>query len=266
MASGKLGVIGAGNMGSAIIRGLISADIYEAQNVSVYDVDLHKEEGFRKEGINVVNSVQEIAETAETIIVAVKPTIVEEVIRQLKNAPDSTLIISVAAGITTRALESALPGRPVVRVMPNAPCMIGEGASAVCRGTNAGEDHIHRAVEIMSALGYVAEVPESLMDAVTGLSGSGPAYVAVLIDALALGGLRMGLPRKTAMRLAAQTVYGTAKMILDKDMEPSALRDMVTSPGGTTAEGLMALERNAFRWTVMDAVEAATIKAQVLGE
>ncbi len=266
MASGKLGVIGAGNMGSAIIRGLIAADIYEAQNILVYDVDLHKVEGLRKEGLNVVDTVHEIAGKVDTVIVAVKPAIVEEVLRQLKNGSESTLIISVAAGVNTRSLENALPGHPIVRVMPNAPCMIGEGASAVSRGTNAKEDHVHRAVEIMSALGYVAEVPETLMDAVTGLSGSGPAYVAVLIDALALGGLRMGLPRKTALRLAAQTVYGTAKMILDKDMEPATLRDMVTSPGGTTAEGLMALERNAFRWTVMDAVEAATVKAEMLGE
>lgn len=266
MASGKLGVIGAGNMGTAIIKGLITADIFEAQNISVYDIDLHKEEAFRRDGLTVVNSVQEIGETSETVIIAVKPAIVGNVLRQLKDTSTSTLIISVAAGITTWAIETALPGRPVIRVMPNAPCMIGAGASAVTKGTNAAEEHVHRAVNIMSALGYVAEVPESLMDAVTGLSGSGPAYVAVMIDALTVGGIRMGLPHKTALRLAAQTVYGTAKMILEKDLEPFALRDTVTSPGGTTVEGLMALERNAFRFGIMDAVEAATMKSQELGE
>jgi pyrroline-5-carboxylate reductase len=266
LASGKLGVIGAGNMGSAIIRGLIASGIYEARNILVYDTDVRRGEELRGEGLAVVNSVEQIAEAAETVIIAVKPGTVEDTLRQLKSAPDSMLIISVAAGITTRKLESALPKHPVVRVMPNAPCMIGSGASGICRGKDAGESHIQHALKIMGALGYVTEVPESLMDAVTGLSGSGPAYVAVLIDALMMGGLRMGLPRKTALKLAAQTVYGTAKMILEKDMEPAALRDMVTSPGGTTAEGLMTLEQNAFRWTVMGAVEAATVKAQILGK
>lgn len=266
MASGKLGVIGAGNMGSAIIRGLIASGIYEARNILVYDTDLQKGEEFRKEGLDVVDSVQFIAKTAETVIIAVKPGTVEDALRQLKTSPASTLVISIAAGITTQKLESVLPGYPVVRVMPNAPCMIGAGASAICRGKNAGESHVQQALKIMGALGYVTEVQESLIDAVTGLSGSGPAYVAVLIDALMMGGLRMGLPRKTALKLAAQTVYGTAKMILDKDMEPSALRDMVTSPGGTTAEGLMALEQNAFSAALMEAVEASTVKAQILGK
>jgi len=118
----------------------------------------------------------------------------------------------------------------------------------------------------MSALGFVAEVPESMMDAITGLSGSGPAYVSIMIDALTEGGVRMGIPRKIALKLAAQTVFGTAKMIMDKGMEPSSLRDMVTSPGGTTAEGICALERNAFRWSLIYAVEAATFKAKELGK
>ena len=266
MASETVGVIGAGNMGLAIIKGLITAEVYEAHNIFIYDIDSHREEIALKEGVSVTHSIEKMGETVDVVILAVKPATAEEVLLHLKGAPKKTPVISICAGITTRAIEAVLPEHPVVRVMPNTPCMIGEGASAVAKGTYATEEHVHRAVRIMSALGYVAEIPEDLMDAVTGLSGSGPAYVAVMIDALTEGGVRMGIPRKTALKLAAQTVYGTAKMILDKGMEPSSLRDMVTSPGGTTAEGLWALERNAFRWSLIDAVEAATLKARELGK
>jgi pyrroline-5-carboxylate reductase len=266
MASVKIGVIGAGNMGSAIIRGLLANGVYEAQQVSVFDVDPVKTEPFGKDGLLVTDSAYDIGETADTVIIAVKPATVAEVLGELAQAPMTTLVISVAAGITTQAIEAVLPEHPVVRVMPNTPCMVGAGASAVTRGTNARDEHVRRALEIMGALGYAVEVPESLMDAVTGLSGSGPAYAAVMIDALMQGGVRMGIPRPVALRLAAQTVFGAAKMILDRNLEPSSLRDMVASPGGTTAEGLMALEASAFRYAVMDAVEAATVRSQELGE
>lgn len=266
MSENKLGVIGVGNMGSAIVRGLIAAGIYQSRDIAVYDIDLRREEDFRPDGVRLAGSVHDAAAGVETVIIAVKPGIVESTLRELRGCGETTLIISIAAGITTRAIERTLPAHPVVRVMPNTPCMIGAGASAVAAGSNASAEHIRRAMEIMGALGYAAEVPESLMDAVTGLSGSGPAYAAILIDALASGGLRMGIPRQTALRLAAQTVLGAAKMIVERDMDPTALRDMVTSPGGTTAEGIAALERGAFRATVMDAVEAATLKSKELGE
>lgn len=266
MTSGKLGVIGVGNMGSAIIRGLLSHGVCEARQVSVFDADPVKAEPFGKEGLHVADSVDEISETSDTVIIAVKPATVGEVLAELCHAPVTTLMISVAAGITTKTIEAMLPEHPVVRVMPNTPCMVGAGASGVTRGTNARDEHVRRALDIMGALGYAVEVPESLMDAVTGLSASGPAYVAVMIDALMQGGVRMGIPRPVALHLAAQTVFGAAKMILDRNLEPSALRDMVTSPGGTTAEGLLALEASAFRYAVMDAVEAATLRSQELGE
>jgi pyrroline-5-carboxylate reductase len=266
MATVKIGVIGAGNMGSAIIRGLLANGVCKEQQISVFDVDPAKTESFGNEGLHVADSVYEIGETADTVIIAVKPATVSEVLAEIGQAPVATLMVSVAAGITTKAIEDVLPDHPVVRVMPNTPCMVGAGASGVARGTNARDEHVRRALEIMGALGYAGEVPESLMDAVTGLSGSGPAYVAVMIDALMQGGVRMGIPRPVALRLAAQTVFGAAKMILDRNLEPSMLRDMVASPGGTTAEGLMALEASAFRYAVMDAVEAATVRSQELGE
>ncbi len=266
MSIGKIGLVGAGNMGSAIVRGLVAAGIYRAEDVLVYDVDVHRAEQMQKEGMNPSGSIREIGEAVDTVLIAVKPSVVKDVLHELRNAPFSTLLISVAAGVSTRTIERMLPQHPVVRVMPNTPCMIGAGASAVSPGINASEEHTRRAMEIMGSLGYVTEAPESLMDAVTGLSGSGPAYVAVLIDALASGGLRMGLPRQTALKLAAHTVLGAARMVLEKDMEPAALRDMVASPGGTTIEGVMALERGAFRATVMGAVEEATNKSRELGK
>lgn len=266
MSTGTLGVIGVGNMGAAIVRGLIAADMYSPRDITVFDPDLRREEEFRSEGVNLARSIPEAGESAATVLIAVKPGTVAEVLRELRGTPAGTLILSVAAGITTRAIEEVLPNHPVVRIMPNTPCMVGAAASAVARGRNASGEHIRRALEIMGALGYAVEVPESLMDAVTGLSGSGPAYVAVMIDALASGGVRMGLPYPTALRLAAQTVLGTAKMLLERDIRPGELRDMVTSPGGTTAEGLMALERGAFRASVMEAVEASTLKSKKLGE
>ena len=265
MESGKLGIIGYGNMGAAIIRGLISAGLYKAGNITVYDVDSDKRDAAGKDGCSVTDTADEVGAAVDTVIVAVKPGYVCSVLEGLDSLNAETLVISVAAGVTISSIEAALGDNPVVRVMPNTPCMVGEGASALARGTSAGDTHAATAMEIMGALGYACEVPESLMDAVTGLSGSGPAYVALVIDALSDGGVKMGLPRPTALKLAAQTVLGAAKMIVDGDMQPSALRDMVTSPGGTTIEGISVLESRAVRSAFIDAVEAAVWKAEELG-
>ncbi len=266
MNTGTIAFVGAGNMGAAILRGLVAAGLYAPQHITVYEPDQNRADELRREGVRLAASVREAGESAATVVIAVKPGTVAEVLRELRDTAPGTLVISVAAGITLRAMEAELPRHPVVRVMPNTPCLVGAAASAVARGTKAGVEHIRRALEIMGALGYAVEVPESLMDAVTGLSGSGPAYVAVMIDALASGGVRMGLPYQTALRLAAQTVLGTAKMVLERDIRPGELRDMVTSPGGTTAEGLMAMERGAIRADIMAAVEASTLKSKKLGE
>ena len=264
MGSDKLGIIGYGNMGSAIIRGLIDSGIYKAEDMYVYDVDSEKCEAACGDGCSVVNSLIEAGSAAETILVAVKPGFVCDVVRELGQASSVSLIISIAAGINLASLESAAPDNPVIRVMPNTPCMVGAGASALARGTKAADSHAGKAKDIMGALGYVCEVPENLMNAVTGLSGSGPAYVALVIDAMTDGGVKMGLPRPTALKLAAQTVFGAAKMILDRDISPAALRDMVTSPGGTTIEGISVLESRAFRSALIDAVEAAAWKSEEL--
>jgi pyrroline-5-carboxylate reductase len=178
--------------------------------------------------------------------------------------PDQ-LIVSIAAGISLKTLADGLgSGCRIIRVMPNTPCLVGCGASAYSRGPHATEQDAQLVQRLLSNVGTAVEVPEKLLDAVTGLSGSGPAYVYQIIEALSDGGVRMGLPRETATRLAAQTVLGAAQMVLSTGQHPGALKDAVTSPGGTTIAGLHALERGGLRGTLMDAVEAATQRAKEL--
>jgi len=266
MKSGNLGIIGYGNMGSAIIKGLIDAGLYKASSIYVYDTAPERNEAARSDGCTVTGSIKELGKAVSTIIIGVKPNVALDVVHDLRDVPPGKLVISIVAGLSAKTIEAVIPDKPVVRVMPNTPCMISEGASAVCRGEKATDEHVRRATEIMGALGYVTEVSEKLMDVVTGLSGSGPAYVAIMIDALSDGGVKMGLPRPAALKLAAQTVLGAAKMILEKNIAPSALRDMVTSPGGTTIAGISVLESHAFRAALIGAVEAATLKSEALGK
>jgi len=264
MPLGTLGIIGYGNMGSAIVKGLLNTEYFMPSDIHVSDVDASKLEKADSEGHFTHLSISDLGEAADTIIIAVKPKDVPGILGELNTISPNTMIISIAAGVPIGMIETALPNNPVVRVMPNTPCMVGAGASVLARGMNAGDSHVEKAKSLLEAVGFVTEVPESLMDAVTGLSGSGPAYVSVMIEALSDGGVKMGLPRKTALTLAAQTVYGTAKMILEKGIHPAGLRDMVASPGGTTIEGLTVLEGSAFRAALIYAVEAAALKSKEL--
>ena len=265
MAKGTLGIIGFGNMGSAIVGGLIQSKVYMPSDIHIYDLDSAKTAKAKKDGHFIHTSITELGSSSDVIIIAVKPADVKQALAGLEGCSGIGLIISVAAGISTAAIESGAGDIPVIRVMPNTPCMVGAGATVISRGKNAGDKHVKRAKTIMEATGLAVELPEKLMDAVTGLSGSGPAYVALMIEAMAYGGVKMGLPRETALILAAQTVYGTAIMILEKNIHPSAMKEMVTSPGGTTIEGIAALEAGAFRSTVMEAVEAAALRSKELG-
>ncbi|MFC1552770.1 pyrroline-5-carboxylate reductase [Candidatus Latescibacterota bacterium] len=260
MAKGTLGIIGFGNMGSAIVGGLIQSKVYMPSDIHVYDLDSAKIAKAKKDGHFIHTSITELGDSSDVIIIAVK-----QALAGLEGRSGIELIISVAAGISTAAIESGAGDIPVIRVMPNTPCMVGAGAIVISRGKNAGDKHVKKAKTIMEATGLAVELPEKQMDAVTGLSGSGPAYVALMIEAMADGGVKMGLPRETALILAAQTVYGTAIMILEKNIHPSAMKEMVTSPGGTTIEGIAALEAGAFRSTVMEAVEAAALRSKELG-
>ncbi len=264
MASGTLGIIGYGNMGSAIVKGLVSSGTYMPSDIHVVDTDEEKLNSAEAIGHFTHTSPNFLVDVADIIIIAVKPGKVEETIVNLAGLKSETLVISIAAGIGLSMLEGLMPNSPVIRVMPNTPCLVGAGVNVMARGKKAGDEDVEKARKVLSAVGFVSEVGEDLMDAVTGLSGSGPAYVALMIDAMSDGGVKMGLPRPMALKLAAQTVYGTARMILEKGIHPDKLRDMVTSPAGTTIAGVATLEENAFRSAVIKAVEAATKRSKEL--
>jgi pyrroline-5-carboxylate reductase len=205
-------------------------------------------------------------EGAAVIVLAVKPQVLTSALQPLREGiGPSQMVLSIAAGVSTARIEECFAKDiPVVRVMPNTPALVGAAASAICLGRFANQTHRAQAHRIFDAVGLAVDVEEKLLDAVTGLSGSGPAYVYVFIEALSDAGVRAGLPRDVATRLAAQTVLGSARMVLETGTHPGVLKDMVTSPGGTTIAGLHALEQNAFRGAVIDAVQAATQRSKEL--
>ncbi len=263
-----LAFLGAGAMGDALIRGLLSAGVYAPAQIAVYDVDsLRVEKLAAQTGVLAAASALEAARNAQAILLAVKPQVVEAALEPLRAilTTEQTLI-SIAAGVSTARLEACFDQKvPVVRVMPNTPALVGGAATAICLGKNAHETHRTLTRRIFEAVGVAVDTDEKLLDAVTGLSGSGPAYVFLFIEALADGGVKMGLARDVALKLAAQTVMGAAKMVVETGEHPGVLKDRVASPGGTTITGLHALENGAFRGIVMDAVEAATQRARELG-
>jgi pyrroline-5-carboxylate reductase len=264
----KIGVIGSGKMGSVLISGILSHNLTSARDITVSDVMKGRLEDIRKTyGVGVTEDNKKVVKGADIVILAVKPQIIAEVLGELAGVFNkSTLIISIAAGITTQYIEGLLKKEVrVIRVMPNTPALIGEGAAAITSGSRATDEDFAIARYIFDAVGITVSVKEDLMDAVTGLSGSGPAYGFVIIDALADGGVNMGISRDVALKLAAQTLLGAAKLCLKGDKHPAELRDMVTSPGGTTIAGLKAMEDGKIRATLMAAVEAATLRARELG-
>jgi pyrroline-5-carboxylate reductase len=218
-------------------------------------------------GVRAAPDVASAATGSDVVLLAVKPQTVGDALEPLRGVLTAQqTLISIAAGVTTRQIEAHFDAPvPCVRVMPNTPALIGQAASAIALGARADSSHAQQAHRIFDVTGLAIDVPEKLLDAVTGLSGSGPAYVYVFIEALSDAGVKMGLPRDVATQLAAQTVAGAAQMVLQTGKHPGVLKDMVTSPGGTTIAGLHALESNAFRGAVIDAVEAATQRSRELG-
>lgn len=265
----KIAFLGGGNMAEALVKGLIAAGTVTPGQILVTDLSLDRLEHLRKTyGILIHKSNVDAVHEAGVIVLSVKPPVIEKVLGEIANTvDDKKLVISIAAGITIMKIEKALrDGTRVVRVMPNTPALVLAGAAALAGGKNATVDDLALAQSIFNSVGRSVVVDEKLMDAVTGLSGSGPAYVFMIIDALSDAGVKAGLPRQLALELAAQTVYGAAKMVLDTKEHPGKLRDMVTSPGGTTIEGLHALEKGKLRATLMNAVEAATARSKELGK
>ena len=263
----KLGVIGGGIMGEALLSRLLAQGIYAPETVIVSDPLVQRRNYLQqKYAVKVTAENKQAASTAEVLLLAIKPQILDSIAADFSDqVSDNTLVLSILAGVTLGRIESIFPQQPVVRVMPNTPATVGAAMSAIAAGSKAKPEHISQAKTIFAAVGEVVEVRESLMDAVTGVSGSGPAYVAIMIEALADGGVAVGLPRTLANQLALQTVFGTAQLLQQSTLHPAQLKDQVTSPGGTTIAGVAQLERSAFRAAVIGAVQASYQRAQELG-
>ncbi len=263
----KVAVVGGGKMGSILARGMIDRKILSSKNITVTDVDPARLDYLRATlKLQVSANNKQAVKDADIIILAVKPQNFSETLKEIRPAANSSkLFISIAAGITADFIEKTLTKRPrVLRVMPNVNADVGEGASAVARGHFAQKDDVQYALAILNAVGLAVEVDEKLMDAVTGLSGSGPAYCFVMIEALADAGVQLGLSRDLAEKLAAQTMLGSARLCLTSKQHPAQLKNMVTSPGGTTAAGLKVLEEGKIRATLIAAVEASAKRAREL--
>jgi pyrroline-5-carboxylate reductase len=264
-----IGFLGAGNMGEALIKGLLHTGLIPPGMIFAADARPERLREVEKlYGIQTLPDNPALVKAAEVVILAVKPQVIADVIKEIGPAvTPKHLLISIAAGVSTAALRSNLPGKSLrlIRVMPNTPALVLEGATAIARASGLQPGDLETAEEIFGAVGKVAVLEEGLMDAVTGLSGSGPAYVALVVEALADGGVRMGLDRGTAMSLATQTVLGAARLLLETGMHPGQLKDMVASPGGTTIAGIAALEETGLRRALIAAVERATLRSRELG-
>ncbi len=264
----RWGFVGAGKMAMALIQGMIRSGIAPSGSILAFDPVPMAVEAARAAGVRVVSSNREVAEGADVLVLAVKPQAMPGVLAELQPAVSTDhLVISVAAGVPLATLSAGLGPEPrLARVMPNTPALVGEGAAGFCLGANASAEDEALVRSCLTAVGRAFRVPESLLDAVTGLSGSGPAFVYVMIEAMSDGGVRAGLARDVATALAAQTVLGAAKMVLETGLHPGVLKDQVTSPGGTTIAGIHALERGGFRASVIDAVDAAAKRSAELAE
>jgi pyrroline-5-carboxylate reductase len=263
----RIGFVGAGNMATALLRGLLRAGVVTAAEIQIADLDAAKAQSLAKEhGVVVSPEARELARWATTLILAVKPQSMPAALAECAtHFSIDTLVISVAAGVRCDTIAAALPsGARVIRAMPNTPALVGAAATALCAGPSATAADRDLARRLFDAVGRTVVVDESHMDAVTGLSGSGPAYVMVVIEALADGGVRAGLSRETALLLATQTVLGSAQLLLMSGDHPAEWKDRVMSPGGTTSAGLEAIEAGRLRHTLGRAVQKATLRAQEL--
>ena len=269
----KLGFIGGGNMAEAMIKGLLSASFIEAKNIFVSEPSEAKRDTLHAEyKIKVSADNRELVKKCDILILAVKPQIFQEVLVDICSLVDSDkLVISIAAGVPIAIIDDALRGDKnkkfsIVRTMPNTPALVQEGVTAIASGQHVSKTDVKIAHRIFEAVGCTVDVEEDQLDAVTGLSGSGPAYIFMLIEALSDAGVKMGLSREVANILTIQTVLGSAKLARESGKHPGELKDMVTSPAGTTISGLHALEEGSFHTTLMNAVEDATLRSRELGQ
>lgn len=269
----KLGFIGGGNMAEAIIKGLIAGSFVDSSNISVSDVVPARLESLRLEyKVNAISDNRELVEKSDILILAVKPQVVKTVLENIRDLMnENILLVSVAAGVPIATIAELLQDgqdrkHNIVRTMPNTPALVLEGVTAIAAGENVSEADVEVAHRLFEAVGKTVQVDEAHLDAVTGLSGSGPAYIFMIIEALSDAGVKMGLSREVANTLTIQTVLGSAKLAGESKKHPGQLKDMVTSPGGTTISGVHMLEAGGLRNTLMDAVEAATKRSRELGK
>jgi pyrroline-5-carboxylate reductase len=263
-----IGFIGGGNMAGALVKGMVHAGVTPANKIWVSDVKPERLAAIAEaHAVRTTGDNHALVAACDVIVIAVKPQVIHKVLDAIAGDVEGKLLVSVAAGVPVAAMEARLPaGARVVRSMPNTPATVLAGATAIAPGTHATEADLEIARTLFAAVGRVVTLEEAQMDAATGLSGSGPAYIMLVIEALADGGVKVGLHRDTALLLAAQTVYGSAKLLLETGEHPGRLKDMVTSPGGTAIAGLHTLESGGLRRTMIDAVEAATHRSIELGE
>ncbi|MGB8223764.1 MAG: pyrroline-5-carboxylate reductase [Polyangiales bacterium] len=265
----KIAFVGAGNMASALIRGLIGTATVPADEIIAADPERERIGALAEQlGIRTTRDNAEAVREATVIVLATKPQVFAQLLPGIAAAmPPDALLVSIAAGIPTARIERSLPaGSRVVRTMPNTPALVGAGATAIAAGRHATDADLDLVETLFRSVGIAVRVPEAQIDAVTGLSGSGPAYVFAMIEALRDAGAREGLPEQTALRLASQTVFGAARLLLDQKETPEVLRERVTSPGGTTRAGLDALAAAGFADAILDAVHAATRRSAELGK
>ena len=262
----KIGFIGAGQMARALASGFLAANKVSAKEIHACDPAPEALAAFSADVPSAAtgSDANACVAASDVVFLAVKPQYMDSVFQSL-HSHDDRLFVSIAAGVKLAKLTTGLKTERVIRVMPNTPCLVGAGAAGFCLGSGASEKDGAYVGELLNAVGVAFQLPESQLDVVTGLSGSGPAFVYQIIEAMSDGGVRNGLPRNVATQLAAQTVLGAAKMVLETGEHPGVLKDQVTSPGGTTIAGVHALESGGLRGTLIDAVKAATDRSKELG-
>lgn len=265
----KIGFIGAGNMGCAMIRSIAQSDIVKSDKIYVYDVDMEKISKLKAEiGINQAKSEKDVVVNCDIIIVAVKPNIIEKVLEECKTSFDSEkILVSVAVGVPIKFYKKIIgEDKKVIRTMPNTPALVGEGMTLVSPDSSISKDELDYVMSIFECFGKAELLDEKLMSEVTALTSSSPAYVFMFIEAMSDAAVLSGIPRNLSYKLAAQAILGSAKMVLETGKHPGELKDMVCSPAGTTIEAVSTLEKNKFRYAVIEAMDECTKKAKEIGK
>ena len=263
--SKHFGMIGGGMMGEALLSRLVAQQVFDPAMIVVSEPNRSRLEFLAQQYQVQVTDQNRAAAESDIVLLAIKPQVFPQIVQEFAGQRVSALVISILAGTRLTQLETAFPDAPVIRAMPNTPAAVGAGITAISSGQHVQPHHIEQAKQILSTVGEVVEVPESMLDAVTGLSGSGPGYIAIVIEALADGGVAAGLPRTIALKLAIQTVRGTAQLLQESEIHPGELKDRVTSPGGTTIAGIAELEKAGVRSAFIEAVKAAVVRSKELG-